>query len=334
MSVVRLCASHNEARRLRLALVDELRSMVRFEAFAWLLTDPETEVGTAPIADVPGLPELPRLIRLKYSTVVNRWTHQTEPVSLLREATSGQLDQSLIWREHLASFGVTDVASIVFRDRAGCWSFLDLWRIGGVFSKAEAAVLHQSVEIITAAVRRCVGRTFHESNNERSINWTGPLVLLLSSELEVQAQTPETDRLLRILVPRDDDQPPIPAGAYNVAAQLLATENGVDNHPPVARVHVGDGQWVTLRAARIDDGIAVTIEACTPTERIGLFSRSADLTAREAELVRLLAGGADTSALADQMFISVHTVQDHLKSIFAKTGTNSRRELLTRATGR
>ena len=117
-------------------------------------------------------------------------------------------------------------------------------------------------------------------------------------------------------------------------AQLLAVENGIDDHPPVARVHIGDGDWVTLRAARIDDGIAVTIEACSPTERLDLFVRSADLTGREAQLLRLLAAGSDTAALAEQMYLSAHTVQDHLKSIFAKTGANSRRELMARATGR
>ena len=33
------------------------------------------------------------------------------------------------------------------------------------------------------------------------------------------------------------------------------------------------------------------------------------------------------------MFLSENTVQDHLKSIFAKTGTRSRRALLSRALG-
>ncbi|MGB7979871.1 MAG: LuxR C-terminal-related transcriptional regulator [Candidatus Nanopelagicales bacterium] len=33
------------------------------------------------------------------------------------------------------------------------------------------------------------------------------------------------------------------------------------------------------------------------------------------------------------MFLSEHTVQDHLKSIFAKTDVHNRRQLVARATG-
>lgn len=74
MSVGDLCERIDDARDLRLSLLEELRRVVPFDAFAWLLTDPDSEVGAAPIADVPCLPELPRLIRLKYAPEINRWT--------------------------------------------------------------------------------------------------------------------------------------------------------------------------------------------------------------------------------------------------------------------
>jgi DNA-binding NarL/FixJ family response regulator len=166
-------------------------------------------------------------------------------------------------------------------------------------------------------------------------------VLVLSADLEVKAQTPETQQYLQILIPPEDDRPPVPAGAYNVAAQLLALEAGIDDHPPVTRVHLKSSTWLTLRAARIgvehgttdERDIAVTIELTTPAERLSLFARACGLTPREQDLLRLLATGADTRGIAKQMFVSEHTVQDHLKSIFAKSGTRNRRALLSIATG-
>jgi DNA-binding CsgD family transcriptional regulator len=165
-------------------------------------------------------------------------------------------------------------------------------------------------------------------------------VLLLSGDLEVRAQTPETQRYLRMLVPPAPDQPPVPAGAYNVAAQLLATEAGVDRNPPLARVHLSHGRWLTLRAGRIgstgppeERDIAVSIEETSPPERLALFARAFGLSAREAELLRQLAAGGDTRDLAREMFVSEHTVQDYLKSIFTKTSVRSRGALLSRVLG-
>jgi DNA-binding CsgD family transcriptional regulator len=78
----------------------------------------------------------------------------------------------------------------------------------------------------------------------------------------------------------------------------------------------------------------VTIELTSAAERMALFARAHGLSAREAEVLDHLRTGADTRQLAEQMFVSRHTVQDHLKSIFAKTGTHNRRTLLARALGR
>ncbi len=78
----------------------------------------------------------------------------------------------------------------------------------------------------------------------------------------------------------------------------------------------------------------MTIEATSPAERTSVFGRAFGLSAREAELLGHLVAGSDTRRIAEQMFLSEHTVQDHLKSIFAKTATRNRRTLLARAAGR
>jgi DNA-binding CsgD family transcriptional regulator len=335
VSIVELCRSATDARALRLGVIEELHVQVGFDAFVWVLTDPATEVGAAPIADVgDAFGELPRLIELKYATTVNRWTHLDPPVVGLDAVTGGELERSLMWREFLRRFGVRDVASAVFRDRFGCWSFLDLWRCGSAFTVRDLSVLGRQVDPITAALRRCVTATFAEVAEAVPLERPAPIVLVLSNELQVRVQTAETERYLRALVPPDGDRSAVPAGAYNVAAQLRANEGGVDDRPAVTRVHLHGGHWLTLRAARMADEIAVSIEATTPMDRCDLFARAAGLTVREADLLQLLVGGGDTRALAREMSVSEHTVQDHLKAVFSKTGARTRRELVARVVGR
>lgn len=328
--IERLCRDHDggDSRSLRAAILDELRRAIPFDYHVFVLTDPVTCVGCDPYAHAPRREDLPQLIRLKYSTAVNRWTALGDPpVALLHQ---GGTERSLVWRELLGPAGIVDVASVVFRDRHGCWGFLDLWRSAPAspFAAADAHLLAAVAPAVTEALRRCQAATFdaHPGQTGRHT----PLVLLLGPDLTLRAQTPQTQDYLRRLLPTPPEQSPIPAAAYNVAAQLVAIEAGVDDHPAVARVHLGQGTWVTLRAARMSADIVVTIENATPAERLAVFSRAFALSAREAELLAVLADGADTREAGARMFLSQHTVQDHLKSIFAKAGVRSRRELLAR----
>jgi DNA-binding CsgD family transcriptional regulator len=339
--VAAICERDDDSLPLRQAVLAEVRRVVDFDSHVFVLTDPETSVGAAPLADVPPpvLPMLPRLIALKYRTAVNRWTAMESAVATLRATTGDDPARSLVWRELLAEQGVSDVASCVFRDRFGCWGFLDLWRAGTPFTGPEVSYLDGIAATVTTALRRAQARTFVASAARPSAA-PGPVVLLLSGELRVLGQTPQTHDYLRVLVPPAQGRPPIPASAYNVAAQLLAVEDGVDANPARSRVHLADGLWLSLRAARLDAvepggerHIAVTIEEAASAERTVLFGRSHGLSARETEVMNHLRAGLDTRDVAARMHLSEHTVQDHLKSVFAKTGTRSRRTLLARATG-
>ena len=56
-------------------------------------------------------------------------------------------------------------------------------------------------------------------------------------------------------------------------------------------------------------------------------------TPAEAQIARLVLAGRSTRGIADELVVSPHTVQDHLKSVFAKVGVRSRRDLVARLTG-
>ena len=55
------------------------------------------------------------------------------------------------------------------------------------------------------------------------------------------------------------------------------------------------------------------------------------LSAREVEVLRLIARGASNSAIADALIISAHTAKHHVSHVLAKLGVATRTEAATRA---
>lgn len=325
LGVQRSLAHVDDDRLLRRVVLEQVRRTVHFDAFAWLLTDPDTTVGTAPLAEVPCLDQLAHLVALRY-TSGRRWT-RTDPGVPYRPVIPGSELARFI-----AGYGTYDVLTLAFADRFGWWGFLDLWREGGQFDTEESRLLGLLTRPVAAALRKSRAATFvlPERMTPRA---AGTSLLLLGPDLSLRRQTAEAEAALRALLPTEESRRPIPAAAYNVAAQLLSVEAGTDDHRPLARAPVSPGEWICVQAARLGEDIAVTIGPIEQRERWNLFCRTHALSDRETDVVTHLAEGDDTRTLAAHLHLSEHTIQDHLKSAFAKTGVRSRRELLALARG-
>jgi len=174
------------------------------------------------------------------------------PVGLLGTEPEADPARATEWRGLLSTLGIRDVASTVFADPFGCWGFLDLWRHrdAGPFESPDAEFVAALTATVTTALRECQARTFVEPARPRRDDM-GPVVLTLDDDLRILSRTAASQDWLNVLLPPGPGEHAVPASVYNVAAQLLAVESGIDDHAASTRAHLGDGFWLTLRAARM-----------------------------------------------------------------------------------
>ncbi|MGZ4692913.1 MAG: LuxR C-terminal-related transcriptional regulator [Acidimicrobiales bacterium] len=124
------------------------------------------------------------------------------------------------------------------------------------------------------------------------------------------------------------------ASADPVAAEALGDDLvaiGAMHH--AARAYVAAGQWNRTsghrgRAARCEGAAARAWDACPGMRReravgpvVGVMTR------RESEVAVLAAKGWSSADIADELGISVRTVESHLYRVFAKLGVTNRAEL-------
>jgi DNA-binding CsgD family transcriptional regulator len=125
----------------------------------------------------------------------------------------------------------------------------------------------------------------------------------------------------------------------SLAARVRSVRERGDQPPSVrVRMRSAGGAWTSLIAepwrepgphwAEDARGIPVIVMATDTAQLYPLQVAAFGLSEREAEVAQIVLEGRDTKAVAKQLSISALTVQDHLKSIFQKTGVHSRRELV------
>jgi DNA-binding CsgD family transcriptional regulator len=328
----RLSTSALDSEAIRREAISALQRTVGFDRWCWPIADPETLLPGGGIADHDYGPSVPRSLELEYSADYFAAKHvvarRVNPAASLVAETGGDLARSARWNEVLRPAGIGDVAIVACRDPLGCWGWIEAYRDGSdrPFDEQDLDLLALLGPSLGSALRRNALGVSSEPVVERRAG-----VLVVDANLTLRSWTGAA----RLWVDA------LPAARLNAAWGILPTI--VYPAATLARAGAGadrahallrgvDGHWVMIEAAPFEgerDGeIAVTLRAPTPVEILRLLSRIYGLTTRERELVRLLLAGLDTRAIGDRLHISAHTVQDHLKSVFAKTGFRSRRELL------
>lgn len=93
-----------------------------------------------------------------------------------------------------------------------------------------------------------------------------------------------------------------------------------------------DGIVASVRTRRSPEGRPFFIVHTNRRNDEAMFAircREYQLSAREVDITRALAAGLSNTEIAERLFISPRTVENHLRSIYAKAGVNRRTQLLS-----
>lgn len=223
--------------------------------------------------------------------------------------------------------GIGDVAAVACRDGAGCWGWIEAFRDSSdrPFDKDDLDLLTAVGPVLGTALRR------HAMPASGDVPPASPPgMLVLDQELRLVSWTASARAWVDALPSARlfAAWGMLPSVVYPAATLARSVEAGRQH----ALLRAEDGRWVLIEAARLegerDGDIAVTLRAATPDETFALLCRVYALSVRERDVVAALLAGLDTRGIAARLSISAYTVQDHLKSVFAKTGIHTRRGLL------
>ena len=95
-----------------------------------------------------------------------------------------------------------------------------------------------------------------------------------------------------------------------------------------------DGSWLVCHGSVLfgpdnrPTQTVIVVERARPGEVAPIAVEAYDLTERERQIAALIGRGLDTGAIAERLYLSIHTVRDHVKALLAKVGVSSRGELV------
>jgi DNA-binding CsgD family transcriptional regulator len=305
---------------------------VPFQRSCWGSVDPETMMLTS-VTNWPPWP-VSKDIAVRYSEIecagtdphpYGQLARRAVPVARMSDAPHRDVVRSVRLNDLLRPEGLEHELRTAFRIDNACWAVGGLFReAGSDFSDREVEFLASLAHTLAAATRIAVRVHAHGRRDD-----DGPVIVLVGARGEIRAATPAAAEWLSQV----EDAAPgrLSMTLYAVVAGSRAATSGTAR----ARMRDLDGGWVVVQASRLITGddpeqTVVTVQCAAADDRVRLMLAAYGASARERDVCLELLDGRSTTQIAQRLFISPHTVQDHLKSLFDKVGVRSRGQLLAR----
>jgi DNA-binding CsgD family transcriptional regulator len=189
------------------------------------------------------------------------------------------------------------------------------------FGRSEVALLDSVGKVVAEGLRRATVLT---SRPGATPDGPGLILCNVSTGIEVTHITPTARQWLEELQDGVDHGLP-----YAVMSLIQAIRHSTPaDGDRRTRLRTRAGRWLTLHATSLGEGtVSVIVEPTQTREVASMMLDAFRLTPREREVAMLAAHGLSNTEIGNRLFLSSHTVGDHLKSAFSKAGVNRRTEL-------
>ena len=324
-----------------------LRNVIDNDASCWHTLDPHTRLLTSDSPDeliergifapdeAPAAGEL--IVRSEYVVEdVNTFAGlaaRRVPVGILGHATRGAPQSSARYRDLLLPADIPHELRAAFVIRGRVWGAVHIARraASGPFERRDADALAG----VAGAIARGIRASLRFDAARRATGVEAPGLVVLGPRDEIELITPPARELLQSMradrPTYSDDEVATPVLA--LASFIRGAPDGGHDGSNVVTVPGGDG-WITLHASLPgpagDGRVAVVLERAAAARSATVRLEAFGATAREREVATLLARGLSRAEMAEELVLSPHTVEDHVKSLYEKLGVTSRQDLVAR----
>jgi DNA-binding CsgD family transcriptional regulator len=335
-AIERIANEGRSAQELLEQVALRIERVVPTDGYFLAATDPETTlcIGTGLVRELPAEQCQPHwdyefLVPdyLKYADIA-RSEHR---VADIHDATGGRPGRSPRFKQFSAATGFRSEVRLAFTVGDAAWGLGQLNRLTGRFTDDEKAWLELAAASIARGLRRAM---VAEPATSPSLV-RGPGVVLLDGGARVVSATREAVEWLGELAPEmlmsDVGDLRLPFHAHGFATRVRAAHE--DGEPQIrSRLRTRRGVWLLMHGAVLEGTgqVALVIEPAKSADVAPLIVEAYGLTGRELDVTRAIARGLSTSEIAAELYLSPHTVRDHVKGIFEKVGVSSRGELVHR----